>query len=120
MERQYPDVAISRIRANVLIGRKMLQMIGRVMRLGWIPDPGGTPLPIVWDEDVADLMLLAMRQRARGAFNAAADELLPSPELAARTGCRSVRVLKPMLAAYVGCTRWRRGSGCTSLKTRLG
>jgi hypothetical protein len=72
------------------------------LRIGWIPDPGGTPLPIVWDEDVADLMLLAMRSRARGPFNAAADELLPTPELAERTGCRAVGVPRAPLRAYIG------------------
>lgn len=102
VEPQHPEVAISRIRANILIGRKMQHLIGRVMRLGLIPDPGGTPLPIVWDEDVADLMLLAMRCRARGAFNAAAEALLPSPELAERTGCRAIGVSPLLLKAYIG------------------
>ncbi len=99
VEPQHPDIAISRIRANVLIGRRMQHFLGHVLRIGWIPDLG-VPLPIVWDEDVADLLTLAMRRRARGAFNATAEELLPSRELAERTGTTAVRVWPVLLMAY--------------------
>lgn len=96
VEPQHPDIAVSRIRANVLIGRRVEHLLGIVLRIGWIPDLG-VPLPVVWDEDVADLLVLAAKRRARGAFNAAADELLPSAELAQRTGMTSVRVSRILL-----------------------
>jgi nucleoside-diphosphate-sugar epimerase len=100
VEPQHPDIAISRIRANVLMGRRMPHLLGDVLRIGWIPDLDGVPLPIVWDEDVADLLVLALRRRARGAFNATADELLPSPALADRTGARAVRPWRVVLAVH--------------------
>lgn len=100
VEPQHPDIAISRIRANVLIGRRMQHFLGDVLRIGWLPDLG-VPLPIVWDEDVADLMVLAVKRRARGPFNATADELLPTPELAERTGAMPVRVWPVLLMLFV-------------------
>jgi len=105
IEPRYPAVAISRIRANVLVGRKMPHLLGVMLCIGWIPDLGGTPLPIVWDEDVADLILLALRARARGPFNAAADDLLPSPELAEQTGMVAVRGWRIVLWTYGAINR---------------
>ena len=64
VEPKHPGIAVSRIRANILIGRRMPHLLGLVMRIGWIPDFGGHPFPIVWDEDVADL-LVAGDQAAR-------------------------------------------------------
>lgn len=100
VEPQHPDIAVSRIRANILIGRRMPHLLGMVMRIGWIPDFGSHPFPIVWDEDVADLLMLAMQQGARGAYNAGVDELLPSPELAARTGTTAVQTSRIMQSIH--------------------
>ena len=99
-EPQHPDVAISRIRANVMLGRNVPHLLGWSLHAGWIPNLGRTPLPLVWDEDVADLVILALRARARGAFNAAAEELLEADELAKRTGLASVRPARPLGFAY--------------------
>jgi UDP-glucose 4-epimerase len=102
VELQYPDIAVNRIRANILVGRRMPHLLGLVMRIGWIPDFGGHPFPIVWDEDVADLLVLAVKQGARGAYNAGADELLPSAELAARTGATAVQTSRIMQLIHTG------------------
>ena len=99
-EKDEPDVAISRIRANVLIGRNMPHLLGKLLHVGWIPDIGGTPLPLVWDEDVADLVMAALRNRARGAFNASAEDLLNADELGRRVGFRSVRTPSLLVLAY--------------------
>lgn len=100
VEPRHPDIAVSRIRANILIGRRMPHLLGLVMRIGWIPDFGGHPFPIVWDEDVADLLVLAVKRRARGAYNAGVDELLPSTELAARTGATAVQTSRVMQSIH--------------------
>ena len=107
VEPQHPDMAISRIRANILLGRRMPHLLGLIMRIGWIPDFGGHPFPIVWDEDVADLLVLAVKQRGRGAYNAGVDELLPAAELAARTGATAVqtsRILQSIHSALYELT----------------
>jgi putative sterol carrier protein len=50
-------------------------------------------MAIVWDEDVADAFLLAAKSdSARGAFNLAADDPLPSRELARAAGLRTMVV----------------------------
>ncbi len=99
-EQEHPDVAISRIRANVLVGRHMRHLFGWSLHAGWIPNLGKAPLPLIWDEDVADLVVLALRARARGPFNAAAGELLVADELAERAEMVSVRPLQPLGYAY--------------------
>jgi putative sterol carrier protein len=49
-------------------------------------------MPLVWDEDVADAFMLALKSGARGAFNLAAGEPLPARELAKAGGMRLLRV----------------------------
>jgi UDP-glucose 4-epimerase len=99
-ETVHPQIAISRIRANILVGRHMRHLLGKLLHIRWLPDIGGTPLPIVWDEDVADLVVLALQQRARGAFNAAAGELLNASELAQVTDFKPVIGRWPIVTTY--------------------
>jgi putative sterol carrier protein len=56
-------------------------------------------LPIVWDEDVADAAISAMKRRARGAFNLSASEPLPMEGLARAAGMRYARVPKRLVYA---------------------
>jgi nucleoside-diphosphate-sugar epimerase len=65
----------------------------------------------VWDEDVADAAMLAMKQRARGAFNVSADELLPPIELARRTGLRPLVVPKKVALAIARLSPWLAHTG---------
>jgi UDP-glucose 4-epimerase len=90
LEREHPDLSVARFRPAILIGRRMEHQLGAALRHGLLPRTG--PLPLVWDEDVADAFLLALRSGARGAFNLSADEPLPSAELAKEGGLRLIRV----------------------------
>jgi UDP-glucose 4-epimerase len=96
LEREHPDLSVTRLRPAILIGRRMEHRLGALMRRGLLPDAG---LPVVWDEDVADAFLLALRSGARGAFNLAADDPLPARELAQAAGLRVLRVPRRLLAA---------------------
>jgi nucleoside-diphosphate-sugar epimerase len=98
-ESEHPAVAISRLRPNVLLGRAVPHALGLLLRKGQIPPNGGAPLWIVSDEDVADLVLLAIDQRARGAFNAAADPRT-ADELIEEFGMRKVWAPKPLVLGY--------------------
>jgi nucleoside-diphosphate-sugar epimerase len=91
-EPQNPEIAIARLRPTVLVGRGMDHVLGLALRVRRIPDTGKVPLPLVWDEDVASAVLLALAKRARGAFNVTADEALPAAELAKRTGTKLLAV----------------------------
>jgi UDP-glucose 4-epimerase len=86
------DVAIVRLRPAILIGRRMDHPLGAALRRRTLPERGRAPLPVVWDEDVADAAVLAWKQRARGAFNLQADDPLPMREWAHAGGMRAVRV----------------------------
>jgi UDP-glucose 4-epimerase len=89
-EKAHPDMAIARVRPSILVGAAMDHPLGRAFKRRTIPATSDTPIPLVWDEDVADAILLALKQRARGAFNLCADALLGARELARATGMRAV------------------------------
>lgn len=91
-EEHHPDLALVRLRPAILIGRRMPHALGDAMRRGVMPSFGTARLPIVWDEDVADAVLLALMADARGAFNLSADELLDAADLARAGGMRVVRL----------------------------
>ncbi|MBI3436954.1 MAG: NAD-dependent epimerase/dehydratase family protein [Proteobacteria bacterium] len=95
---EHPHIAVCRIRPNVLLGRDVPHVLGRLLRYNLVPDLDEAPLPIVADEDVADLVLLALEKRARGAFNAAASDLRSADELAAAFGMHVLRI--PMALVY--------------------
>jgi UDP-glucose 4-epimerase len=77
IEPQHPDVAIARLRPAILIGKRIENALGALLRAGFVPDDRAGKAPIVWDEDVADATILAMNRRARGAFILAADDASP-------------------------------------------
>jgi UDP-glucose 4-epimerase len=97
---EHPDIAVCRIRPNILLGRTVPHALGTLLRKGEIPPTGGAPLPIVSDEDVADLVLLAIEKRARGPFNAGVEELLTADELAKELGLAVAWIPKPLVFGY--------------------
>jgi nucleoside-diphosphate-sugar epimerase len=98
-EAQHPEMSIARLRPTILLGDRIEHALGKMLDAGRLPATATAPFPIVWDEDVADAAILAMKQRARGAFNLSADELLPPAELARRTGLRPLVVPKKLAVA---------------------
>jgi nucleoside-diphosphate-sugar epimerase len=97
LEREHHGLSVTRFRPAILIGRRMDNQLGAAMRRGYFP--GGGSMPVVWDEDVADAFLLALREGVHGAFNLAADEPLPARELAAAAGLRHLDVPRGALRA---------------------
>jgi nucleoside-diphosphate-sugar epimerase len=89
---EHPAIAVARLRPAILVGHDMDHALGYGLRQRRMVDMGGAPLPIVWDEDVADLVALALLRGARGAFNVAADDALTPRELARHCHLRAVRV----------------------------
>lgn len=92
-ERENPSLLVARLRPVILLGRRMENQLGdglqkrRIMQL----EPA-VPLPIVWDEDVAEAILLMIKKRAKGAFNLSADEPMTPAEIAEAMGLQLVRV----------------------------
>lgn len=97
-EAAHPDTAVARMRPSVLLGTRIEHNLGLALRLRTIPALP-KPVPMVWDEDVADAFALALKQGARGAFNLSCDapldgeglaragrlRLIPLPDSALRT-----------------------------------
>jgi nucleoside-diphosphate-sugar epimerase len=97
LERAYPDLRLTRFRPAILIGQRIENQLGTLLRRRLLPDSPG--LPVVWDEDVADAFLLALRTGARGAYNLAADDPRPSKELAKSMPLRVLRFGPAILGA---------------------
>jgi putative sterol carrier protein len=91
-EEKHPSVRVVRLRPGILVGRRMEHGLGALMRRRILPAFGEQPLPVVWDEDVADAVVLALLGEARGAFNLVAEPSLPARELASAAGFRSAEI----------------------------
>jgi nucleoside-diphosphate-sugar epimerase/putative sterol carrier protein len=98
-EREHSQLAIARLRPGILLGTRMEHALGMALSRGVVPDMGATPLPLVWDEDVADAVMLCLKSGARGAFNLCAADPQPTAKLAAELGVRSMRLPKTLLRA---------------------
>lgn len=84
-EPAHADAEVARIRPSVLVGARIEHNLGRGLNLRVFPDiPRATP--VVWDEDVADAFVLALKARARGAFNVCASDSLDGAGMAAAGG----------------------------------
>ena len=89
LERDHPELLISRVRPAVLLGAYMPNVFGAMLRRRLIPDPGG-PMQFVWDEDVADAIVQLILKSIPGAFNLAAEEPLTAKQLGRECGLRTV------------------------------
>ncbi len=98
-EPEHPNIVVTRFRPAILLGVYTEPPFGQTLRRRRIVDRGDTPIPIVWDEDVADAIMLAIRIKAHGAFNLAADDPLPAAELARIGGLRLLRMPRWFLLA---------------------
>lgn len=101
-EAENPQVAVVRLRPGIFMGGGMEHEVGRALKRGVFLVFSEAPLPLVWDEDVAEAVLLALKGDVRGAFNLVADEPLGTRELAQAGGLRLLR-LPPWL--LVGLAR---------------
>jgi nucleoside-diphosphate-sugar epimerase len=95
-EREHPELAVVRLRPGIVIGARMENPLGDALRRGLMLGIDRTPMPSVWDEDVADAVGLAVARRARGAFNLVAGEPIAAPEIARAAGLRLVGLPRPL------------------------
>jgi putative sterol carrier protein/NAD(P)-dependent dehydrogenase (short-subunit alcohol dehydrogenase family) len=69
------------------------------------------PLPLVWDEDVADAVALALKKEARGAFNLTAEPAMSARDLARACDLRLIPLPHALITA---------GAQLTALLAKLG
>ena len=109
-ERAHPEISVARLRPSILLGAQMEHALGNLLRHGFLPDTGNAPFPIVWDEDVADATVLALKRAAHGPFNLSAHDNRSSRELAQATGLHVLRstkqARKAMVQAIEQLARW--------------
>jgi UDP-glucose 4-epimerase len=95
-EKSHQDMKIVRLRPSILVGvhlnNPLAQLFGKALARGYIVGAHDIPMPVVWDEDVADAFILAMKKSAHGAFNLSAEPLATPTEIAADLG---IKVLSP-------------------------
>ena len=96
-EPAHPDVAIARLRPSIVIGAPTVHAHGAMLARRAIVDVAA-PMPLVWDEDVADAVALALRHGARGAFNITAEPAATARQLADACGLRLIRIPKAVIA----------------------
>lgn len=101
-EPAHPELAVVRLRPAILVGTRfgnpLGELFGQALSRGWLVSSNDVPLPLVWDEDVADAAIAAMDQGRRGAYNLMATPEGGPAELAAATGLKDVRTPKVLLA----------------------
>jgi UDP-glucose 4-epimerase len=93
---RYPETSVVRLRPGILIGRRIAHVGPRLLKMRLLPVFGDARGPIVWDEDVADAVILALDSTARGAFNVVAESPLTSQEVARLSGFRTLTVPSPI------------------------
>ncbi|HEY2744796.1 MAG TPA: NAD-dependent epimerase/dehydratase family protein [Polyangia bacterium] len=96
-EPRHPEVAIARLRPSIVIGAPTVHAHGAMLARRAIVDVEA-PMPLVWDEDVAEAVALALRKNARGAFNVTAEPAATARELAAACDLRLIRVPKAIMS----------------------
>lgn len=106
LEAAHPETAFTRLRPGILAGTRMEHPLGRALSARFFPDTGSPASPWVWDEDVAEAAISALKTRSRGAFNLVADGLLEPKAFAAAAGFRYVRLPRAVL---VGLAKLPRG-----------
>jgi nucleoside-diphosphate-sugar epimerase/putative sterol carrier protein len=99
LEPAHPELRIVRLRPVILLGARIEHAMGRSLRRRIVPGLDATPLPVVWDGDVADAVLLALLGDRRGAYNLAADQPLDAEAFARAGGMRFVSVPRGALRA---------------------
>lgn len=100
-EAAHPDLHVTRLRPSILVGPRMRNLLGLVLAHRALLQIGGqaqAPIPLVWDEDVADAVLLCLQrpEAARGPFNLCADQLLTTPELCRRFDLNLITIPRPL------------------------
>jgi UDP-glucose 4-epimerase len=98
----HPDIAVVRLRPGILLGRRVNHMGNALLKRRVMPVMGAARGPLVWDEDVADAVLLALTKDVRGAYNLCASDPLTGDEVAALAGFRPIHVPK---AVVTGASR---------------
>jgi len=90
--RVYDECAVARLRTGLVLGPGMEDPFGQALRHRLLVTAGAAPLSLIWDEDMAEAVVLAVRKRAAGDLSLCADALLPAAALARAARMRHVEL----------------------------
>jgi len=112
-EGENPEMTVTRLRPVVMVGERMESLMGATLRRRFLPTTSGAPFPVVWDEDVAEAVALAIEQEAEGAFNLSARETRTAYELAPEVGMKVLPIPRwlGLAAAHLSPLATRFGMG---------
>jgi UDP-glucose 4-epimerase len=83
-ETAHPDIAVARLRPHAIVGPHAHPFLNRVLRQPFYPTSRALT-QCVWEDDVAEAVVLVLRQRAAGAYNLAAQPAMSLHDMLART-----------------------------------
>ena len=84
-EREAGPPSVSRLRLHAVVGPNAQPLLNRLARSRfYIRTPEPPPVQCLWEDDAVDAVLSALHTGASGAFNIAASDPRPWPELARR------------------------------------
>ena len=106
-----PEIAVTVFRPAICVGLRGKTAFAKSMRKRRLVTTSRAPLQILWDGDLADAVLLALRRGQGGVFNLGGDQPMTCAEMAAASGMRAVH-LPPRLALA--------GVGAANAAARLG
>ena len=101
-ETRHREIRVVRMRPGILIGRRMSHVFGKLLARRVLLQVADAPMPVVWDEDVADAFSLALFGSARGVFNLVADEPESPAALARAAGLHLLRAPRASLELLTG------------------
>lgn len=84
VEQTHPDIAVTRLRPHAIVGPHAHPLLNRVLRQPFYP-PSGALTQCVWEDDVAEAVVLALAAQSRGAFNLAAQPAMSLRDMLGRT-----------------------------------
>lgn len=93
-EREHPDIGVVRLRPCIFVGPKINNMVTEIVARKKVPLYKGydARVQFVWDEDVAQAIMLGLTKDVRGAFNIAGDNPLTMQQLAQIADAKTVSV----------------------------
>lgn len=94
----HPEIVVTRLRPHAIVGPQSHPFLNRVLRQPFYPASRALT-QCVWEDDVAEATVLALRHRAGGAFNLAAQPAMSLYDMLGHN--RRLRVALPLVPAAV-------------------
>jgi len=98
---EHPELTQLVLRPGTILGERVASPITALFERRLVVGVAGhdAPFVLIWDEDVADCIVLGVRERRAGVFNLAGDGVIRLSEIARRLGRPYLPLPAPLLAS---------------------